>query len=96
MPRNLPAAVALLVRSQRQFIASQLRDGCRLRLDGHFGVSLRNIARRVSLNGIRNAMLNARLNADGLEAMPPRMVGRNVLRGDYGADEFPDPILDAL
>ena len=40
---------------------------------GHASISLRNIARTVLLNGIQNAMLNACLNADGLEAMPPRV-----------------------
>jgi hypothetical protein len=55
------------------FVARQLRDGSRLRLDGHLAVSLRNIARAMPLNGVQNAMLNA----DGLEAMLPQVAGRN-------------------
>lgn len=50
----------------------QLRDGSRLSLDGHLAGSLRNIARSVALNGIQDAVLNGRLNSNGLEAMPPR------------------------
>ena len=56
----------------RDFIARQLRDSRRLRLDGHLAVSFRNIARTVTLNGIQDAVLNASLNANGREAMLPR------------------------
>jgi len=42
-----------------------------LRLDGHLAVSLRRIARTVPLNGVQDAVLNACLNANRLEAMPP-------------------------
>jgi len=46
---------------QRDVIARQLRDGSRLGLDAHLAVSLRNIARTVPLNGVQNAVLNARV-----------------------------------
>jgi len=52
----------------RDFVARQLRDGSRLGLDAHLAVSLRHIARTVTLNGIQDAVLNACLNANGLEA----------------------------
>ena len=60
-PRVLPGDV----------IARQLRDGRRLRLDGHLAVALSNIARTMALNGVQDAVLNACLNANGLEAVPP-------------------------
>jgi len=42
-----------------------------LRLDAHLAVSFSNTARTAALNDIQNAMLDASLNAGGLEAMPP-------------------------
>src|SRR5665647_722173 len=64
---NLPAAGARRHGSHRDLIARQLRDGSRLRLDGHLAVSLSNIARTVALNGIQDAVLDAGLNAGGKE-----------------------------
>jgi hypothetical protein len=55
---------------------------------------LRNIARTVPLNGVQNAVLDVRLNADSLEAVTPRVARRDILVGYHGADEFADPILD--
>ena len=62
----------------------------------HLAVSLSNIARTVALNGIQDAVLDACLDADRLEAMPPPMVRRNVLVGHHSANELRDPILDSL
>ena len=78
----------------RAFVARQLRDGSRLGLDAHLAVSLSNIPRTVTLNGVKDAVLNAGLNANSLEAVPPSMVRRNVLVGHHRADELRDPILD--
>ena len=50
------------LRSLRQISSGrqrQLRDGSRLGPDGHLAVSLRNIARTVTLNGIQDAVLDA-------------------------------------
>jgi hypothetical protein len=80
----------------QDLIARQLRDGSRLRLDGHVAVALSNIARMVTLNGIQDAMLDACLNANGLEAMPPPVTRCNILVGHHSADELADPILDTL
>src|SRR5665213_3928407 len=49
-------------------VARQLSDGSRLCLNRYLAASLRNIARTVTLNGIQDAVLNACLNANGLEA----------------------------
>src|SRR5664280_1265915 len=69
----------------RDFVARHLLDGRRLGLDGHLAVSLRNIARAEALNGVQDAVLNACLNANGLEAMPPPMARRDVLVGNHSA-----------
>ena len=47
----------------------------------------------MALNGIQDAVLDAHLNADRLEAMAPPMVRRNVLVGHHGANELGNPIL---
>jgi hypothetical protein len=82
--------------SRRNPVARQLRDSSRLRLDGHLAVALSNIARMVTLNRIKDAVLDARLNANGLEAMTPPVTWCNVLVGHHGANELSDPVLDTL
>jgi hypothetical protein len=42
-----------------------------LDFDDHLAVSVRNISRAVPLNCIQDAVLNAGLNANGLEAVFP-------------------------
>src|ERR1700745_787904 len=53
--------------------------------DAHLAISLPNIARTVSLNGVQDAVLDACLNASGLEAMSPHSAEWLALGAPLGA-----------
>ena len=52
-------------------LGAAFRNGSRLDLDGRLAVSVRNISWASPLNGIQDAVFNAGLNANGLEAVFP-------------------------